>query len=80
MLQQKQEWFLELLLEINQCILQKLSEAIKAVQQPTNSLQLIDEIYAGFDICVRLLTADSLLNVSERASQNLISMLSLYAS
>jgi len=29
---------------------------------------LIDEIYAGFDICVRLLAADSLLNVSERAS------------
>lgn len=41
---------------------------MKNPQQAANQLQLVDEIYAGFDICVKLLASDSLLNVSERAS------------
>ena len=42
MLKQRQEWFLELLLDINQTILQRLSEAIKQASAPPYCLQLVD--------------------------------------
>ena len=59
MLKQRQEWFLELLLDINQTILQRLSEAIKQANAPPYSLQLVDQVYAGFDLCVSLLANDN---------------------
>jgi hypothetical protein len=55
MLHQKQEVFLELLLEIYQAIFQKLSDAIKQPQPSQACYQLIDEVYSGFDTCVKLL-------------------------
>lgn len=59
MLKQRQEWFLELLLDINQTILQRLSEAIKQASAPPYCLQLVDQVYAGFDLCVSLLATDN---------------------
>lgn len=69
MLVQKQELFLELLLEINQTIFQKLSDAIKQPQCSASCYQLIDEVYSGFDVCVKLLACQpSEINVQEKAS------------
>ena len=64
----KQEWFLDSLLDINYSILVKLTDAIKLPQPTKHCLLLIDDIYSGFDVCVKLIADNGQGNVQEKAS------------
>jgi len=55
MLSQKQEWCIELLLEINQIVLNKLNDIIKVPLQNSQEgilQKLIDEVFNNFNTCV----------------------------
>jgi mevalonate kinase len=50
MLSNKQEWCLELLLDINHGLLTRFNEVVKTRESEIS--KLIDDIFANFDICV----------------------------
>ena len=50
MLANKQEWCIELLLDINHSMLSRFNEVVKT--QESQISRLIDEIFTNFDICV----------------------------
>lgn len=73
MLGQKQDWCIELLLEINQIILVRLNDVVKVPLQTQTQevlIKLIDEIFGNFDISVQLIgqQIDVNSNIQERAS------------
>jgi hypothetical protein len=70
MLSNKQEWCIELLLDINHSILSRFNEVVKQREQQISSL--IDDIFANFDICVQMLSLQFDIGIVEKASQCLI--------
>ena len=77
MLNNKQDWCTEILLDIIQVILSQFNEVVK--QREGEIAKLIDEIFNNFDICVQLLNLQYEVSIVEKASQCLILMLQLYA-
>lgn len=77
MLANKQEWCIELLLDINHEMLSRFNDVVKTKEKEIK--KLIDDIFSNFDICVQLLSLEFEINIVDKASQCLISMLQLYA-
>jgi len=78
MLANKQEWCIELLLDINHDLLSRFNEVVKTREKEIG--KLIDEILdKNFDYCIRLLSLQFEITIAEKASQCLIQMLQLYA-
>jgi hypothetical protein len=50
MLANKQEWCIELLLDINHSILSRFNDVVKTRENEIS--KLIDDIFSNFDICV----------------------------
>jgi len=73
MLANKQEWCIELLLDINHELLTLFNDVVKTKEKEIG--KLIDDIFSNFDICVQLLSLEFdkfEINIVEKASQCLI--------
>jgi hypothetical protein len=73
MLANKQEWCIELLLDINHELLTRFNDVVKTKEKEIG--KLIDDIFSNFDICVQLLSLEFdkfEINIVEKASQCLI--------
>lgn len=70
MLANKQEWCIELLLDINHSILSRFNEVVKTRENEIS--RLIDDIFSNFDICVQMLSLQFEISIVEKASQCLI--------
>lgn len=66
MLSNKQEWCIELLLDINHSILTRFNEVVKTRENEIS--RLIDEIFSNFDICVQMLSLQFEISIVEKAS------------
>jgi len=73
MLANKQDWCIEVLLDIISAILSQFNEVIKV--RETEISQLVNEIFSNFDVCVQLLNLQFEIQIVEKASQCLILML-----
>lgn len=73
MLANKQEWCIELLLDINHELLTRFNDVVKTKEKEIG--KLIDDIFSNFYICVQLLSLEFdkfEINIVEKASQCLI--------
>ena len=66
MLANKQEWCIELLLDINHELLTRFNDVVKTKEKEIG--KLIDDIFSNFDICVQLLSLEFEINIVEKAS------------
>lgn len=66
MLANKQEWCIELLLDINHDMLTRFNDVVKTREKEIG--KLIDDIFSNFDICVQLLSLEFEISIVEKAS------------
>eukprot|EP00349_Pseudokeronopsis_sp_Brazil_P010977 CAMPEP_0202978170 /NCGR_PEP_ID=MMETSP1396-20130829/84681_1 /ASSEMBLY_ACC=CAM_ASM_000872 /TAXON_ID= /ORGANISM="Pseudokeronopsis sp., Strain Brazil" /LENGTH=141 /DNA_ID=CAMNT_0049717049 /DNA_START=3693 /DNA_END=4118 /DNA_ORIENTATION=- len=77
MIVNKQDWCIEILLDILHELLDQFVDSVK--RQDEQVIKYINEIFIIFDQCVQLLSPEYDLAIAEKASQVVVQMLQVYA-
>ena len=77
MLKNRQEWCLEIMLDILHDLLTQFNEIVKSNEDQI--VYHIEEVFSNFEVCVKMLGLNFDISLVEKASQCLIQMLQLFA-